>query len=236
MMNTTANTNATNASAQRVNGFCKSVTALAEKEVRIRTAKYEFLTDFDRSVLRDQIVEKTWPYFDRYDPAVAKLGTLVSRIARNTIVDYVDRWMHNEAVFVSLDRMLGWTGNTESDKDSYAAPLDIYQKAAEDFRDSETEMAEERSEWEEETRRTLARKLSMEDLLILNMLEKEYDREDMAEVLGCTRNAVDKRVHDFRIRAQKALGCRVVRSRKTHRETAESSVDLPVLFLWPLVG
>lgn len=227
--NSQVNTTATTTVIRNFTDFYNRARAIAEKEVRIRTRRHDYLSSFDKNLLIDEIAQKTCTYVNSFDPSIAKLETLVSRIARNSICDHVDKWMRHEGMTCSLDRRLGWKGDSSSNADKNTSPSNTYQEAAERFRDTSYEAESEAIEWAIDTRRILAASLSKTDQQIICMLEAEMDIEAIADELGCTRNAAYKRVHDARMRAQKALGCKMERSRRARREGAEQSAALPVI-------
>jgi len=236
MNDTTATaTTATRKPFYGVNDYCLRVISMAEKEVRFKTRDKRFLSSFDRELLRDKIVEKAWSYYNSFDPTLGTLEGLVSRIARNTILDYVDQWMRKASRTVSLDRLLGWGQEDGADSDRHSSPRSLYLDAAERFRDTGCESEIESMDRVAELRSLVSRVLSEKDQRIISMLEQGMEREEMAESFGCTKKAMDKRVHDTHVRAKRALGGLVARSRKASRETTDLSEGLPALFLCALM-
>lgn len=216
---------------------CASLSSVSERELSIfmheiaeietakRTKKYAFLKMEDREDIAMTIFAKAWAARWSYDPSRYQLGTWMSRIAHNVVVDFVDGWMRTKAIIVSAEEMAGYRDPEDGDA-IRGCNSSLFKSAPASYEgaiaDSDIIALEGKAHFE-----AAVASLSKDDQKVIALI---LDEEDVAEMVamqfGCSMNAAYGRVHKAKARLAAALGY-APKKRKARRETIDNEDSLP---------
>ena len=158
------------------------------------------------------IYTKAYTYEDRFDPNRASLRTWVSRIAKNCIVDYWETYWKQRGisqrtevlddVIAYCDTECGYVSNYGYDDDYYSCSSSTNSKikTVDDLIDeSDVESDFIKAEAKDRTNEWLyshIELLSDRRRFVVEEVLKGTDRKEIANLLGCTKGAVDKLYFD----------------------------------------